>query len=365
MRITRWIFALQVALLAGLASLPTAGVSHAQQDTETIGVLFAAGDIANCVGSAADGEALHRSGKTVANLIDSEIAKLGPAFPREKIRILALGDLAYPCGSTANFKCFDDVWKHLKSLILPVPGNHDDDPKAGTPPTDRCVSSGQRGLGPYMTYFSDNPFVTGARDGVASVRFPDPANGPWLLVGLNTYGGGVSINRLSTLLREETAPCVLAFSHAPLYSSGRHGHGQNSAINLKAALKPQSSMRGIFNTLHEHRASLLLAGHDHHYEQLGRANANATAAKNGQKGIAKDGVRSFVVGTGGTKLHSDPPGGLYRERWAFQEAYDIFNRGVLKIELKRTSYKWEFIPTGPSKLVVKPGIKMEDTCNKT
>ena len=67
--------------------------------------------------------------------------------------------------------------------------------------------NGRRGLGPYMTYFSDNPFVTGARDGVASVRFPDPANGPWLLVGLNTYGGGVSIDRLSTLLRDEAGRC--------------------------------------------------------------------------------------------------------------------------------------------------------------
>ena len=69
---------------------------------------------------------------------------------------------------------------------------------------------------------------------------------------------------------------------------------------------PESSMAGIFQALHEGGASLLISGHDHHFEQLGRANAKAKDADKGKSAHAKDGVRSFVVGTGGTQLHSRP-----------------------------------------------------------
>jgi hypothetical protein len=347
---------------------------NARANEKPIGILLAAGDIAVCPKDD-DKDKDTRNGKATAGLIKQEIDDATVKYPGVEVRILALGDLAYNCGATGGFKCFDESWGQFKNLLLPVPGNHEYDPKRGEPPNEKCVKDSEKKPGedhakPYFKYFEDNEFAK-QTEPLYSLRFPDREKGPWLLIGLNPYAG-LSAATLKTLLDKETSMhCVLAFSHAALYSSGRHGHGQNSNINLSSPLVPLSGYKAIYETLHNARASVIVAGHDHHYEQLGRANAKGTAAKNGKAAMVKDGVRSFIVGTGGTHLHSEGKIGNklkndYENAWAFREAYDLQNYGILKIKLYPDHYEWEFIPTQPAaaSMVVIRDVKKDD-CNRT
>lgn len=104
---------------------------------------------------------------------------------------------------------------------------------------------------------------------------------------------------------------------------------------------------------------MFLAGHDHHYEQLGRAGPNAKAGDRGLLAVSADGVRSFIVGTGGKALYQKD----YKNKWAFTEAYDLKSFGILKIELRPSSYSWEFLPTAPSSSMVVVKQVNSDTCN--
>jgi len=72
-------------------------------------------------------------------------------------------------------------------------------------------------------------------------------------------------------------------------------------------------------------------------------------------------VRSFVVGTGGTRLH----GNDYKRKWAFTEAYDLQSYGVLRIDLYSGSYSWEFLPTKENKasFQVLKEVRRDD-CNR-
>src|SRR5262249_31953575 len=98
---------------------------RAEPSDKPIGILLAAGDIAECKpgnpkGRPPDGYRQHLT----ANLLGKEISDAkARGVP---IRVLALGDLAYDEGTTDQFEnCFHKTWgQHIK-YILPVPGNHE------------------------------------------------------------------------------------------------------------------------------------------------------------------------------------------------------------------------------------------------
>jgi hypothetical protein len=76
--------------------------------------------------------------------------------------------------------------------------------------------------------------------------------------------------------------------------------------------------------------------------------------------MAQDGVRSFIVGTGGTTLHSND----YKLKWAFTEAYDLVSHGILRIELRASSYTWRFISTSSDASSMKVLERIDtDDCN--
>jgi len=330
-----------------------AWVLDAQAQDMPIGILLAAGDIATCSSDRI------RSGQATADLIKQEISVAKEQ--NVEVRVLALGDLSYPSGSAKSFKCFDASWGQFKDKILPVPGNHDYESNNGAA---------------YFTYFSSilTALKADKQLAVYSLDFPNLSSSvqkPWRLIALNsnksTGAKSQQLKWLDTELRKTNGKqCVLAFSHAFFYSSGRHGHDdgngkpQNSKIDLIKPLLPGEGMRSIFQTLYVHRASVFVAGHDHHYEQLGRANYKGDASDQGKAAMVADGIRSFVVGTGGKRLYSDN----YQQKWMFNEAHDLESYGILKIELYPTSYKWVFIPmkdNSRSMKVIKD-VK-SDTCN--
>ena len=96
-------------------------------------------------------------------------------------------------------------------------------------------------------------------------------------------------------------------------------------------------MKSAFDMLHRHGASIVLAGHDHNYEPFKPQDANGK--------VTDDGLRLFVVGTGGSLLTQDnythtvaSSDGLYGKPKGDQ--------GVLKIELFESGYSWSFLSIG-------------------
>lgn len=348
-------FAGVVTLIFLLA--PIGGV---RADENPIGILLAAGDIVTCPPKDTKADDI-KTGKATADLIAAEIAAAEKSDPKIQVRVLALGDLAYDHGET--FDCFNATWGQFKDKILPVPGNHDYEKNHGAA---------------YFKYFETTlQGLNASKLSVYSLEFPTASmsseNTSWQIIALNsndeTGAAQPQVKWLEAELKRTKAKrCVLAFSHGFFYSSGRHGHAdkngkpQNAVIDITKPLLAGKEMHAMFTLLHSHRASVLVAGHDHHFEQLGRANAEAKPADKGQAAMVDDGVRSFVVGTGGKRLYPD----VYREKWAFTEAFDMNNHGILKMKLYPNSYSWEFIstkPTAPSMTVIRDVKK--DNCNRT
>jgi hypothetical protein len=120
----------------------------------------------------------------------------------------------------------------------------------------------------------------------------------------------------------------LAFWHPYLLSSGHHGHanGESKAVRMNR------TMIAVFELLDRHGASLVVAAHDHNYEQFSRHDS---------EGLPNPlGMRSFVVGTGGGPLRrSTQP-----SRWSVSEAYRDDTHGVLRIDLFPRRYEWDFLP---------------------
>jgi hypothetical protein len=87
----------------------------------------------------------------------------------------------------------------------------------------------------------------------------------------------------------------------------------------------------VVEALYEAGSDVVVAGHDHHYERFAPQDPNG-------KADAKQGIRQFVVGTGGRRLYA------MGKPIANSEAHNDETHGVLKLTLRATSYTWEFVP---------------------
>jgi len=99
-------------------------------------------------------------------------------------------------------------------------------------------------------------------------------------------------------------------------------------------------MQAIWQALYDYKAEVVITGHDHVYERF--------APQNGSGGLDQaQGVRAFVVGTGGSSHYAwqtVKPNSEVRNNTTF---------GVLKFTLKPASYVWKFVP--------EPGQTFTDT----
>jgi hypothetical protein len=233
---------------------------------------------------------------------------LGPATA-----FMPLGDLAYDSGSDASFAVYDSIFGKYKAKTFPVIGNHE------------YLTSGATG---YFKYFGDKatPRQPGCRSscqGYYSFNLGD-----WHIVALNTNcskagGCGASDPQgqwLKADLAANTKPCIAAAWHHPRYGSGEHYYPGSTG---PAAL---------WQILMDYNADVVLSGHEHNYERVNKMNATG--------GIdTVNGIRSFVVGTGGknkTPFVSTPIAGSQARN---AEAF-----GVLRLILHPTSFDWKFVP---------------------
>ena len=265
-----------VALIGSQAPSSAARVSRAPV------ILLAAGDIGDCNSAGA---------KLTASLIASRPGT-----------VAALGDTAYPTGSTSDFaRCYQPSWGLFKGRTRPAVGNHE------------YFSAN---AGPYFAYFGRKAAPPGGYYSYELER--------WHIVVLNSecdqIGGCDSRSAQMRWLRNDlarhSARCTLAYWHEPRFSSGMHGSTE--------------AMQPIWATLVKAGADVVLNGHDHDYQRYAPLNAAGKVDRT-------HGMREFVVGTGGGPLR--PVTGTT----VGSQKIIAFKWGVLRLQLGASRYSWRFL----------------------
>ena len=269
--------------------------------------------------------------------------------------VAILGDEQYQNGYYSDFEnSYDKYWGAFKFLQRPAPGNHEF--------YDNHGQTGVRGLG-YFDYFNGiqhNPAdgseidqtVTNPTTGyVVSQPAPQPAGqagafgqtgngwysynlGAWHLISLNIEceyePGGCSptgswfadeTGWLAQDLAQDHAKCTLAYWHQPTFSSTADPFTSDSLEGQTAD--------AWWKLLFAHHATLILNGHDHVYSRF--APMGPTGSYD-----PRDGIREFIVGTGGESLDTVIPSTPNLQAWADQYY------GVMKLTLKPGGYAWDY-----------------------
>ena len=223
--------------------------------------------------------------------------------------ILPLGDLQYSSGTLDQFnQAYDPTWGQFAGATFPVPGNHE------------YQTLGAQG---YFDYWGSKGRPTGGTNGYHSFDL-----GAWHVVALNSSGHGCSDGPpcsegspqndfLEQDLAATTKACIVAYWHAPLFNSGSR-HGAAPAV------------RPFWDDLYAAGADIVLNGHEHSYQRFAKQDPSGNAVA--------DGIREFVVGTGGNEhyalLATPDPDLEYGNADSF---------GVLRLTLGTDSYSWAFV----------------------
>ena len=245
-------------------------------------VLVGAGDIAD---SSKNGDSL------TANLLDG-IA--GTVF--------TLGDNAYQMGTAAEYtNYYNPTWGRHKARTRPVPGNHEY----------------SNGAAPgYFGYF-------GAPAGDPAKGYYSYNLGDWHIIAINSEldvtPGSAEVQWLRSDLALYSGRCTLAYWHEPRFVSG---------VNITSNPKYQT----LWDTLYAYGADVVVNGHKHSYERLAPQSPAAVLD-------TIYGIRSFIVGTGGTGLDGGSPPPV-----ANSQVRNTTTWGVLKFTLNSGSYTWQFVP---------------------
>lgn len=249
-------------------------------------VLIGAGDIAYC---GIPGGAANSGAELTARIIEDTPGT-----------VFTVGDNAYTNGTSEEFTtCYNPTWGRFKDRTWPVTGNHDYASANATP---------------YYDYF-------GSKAGEAGKGYYSYDIGEWHIIVLNSNLYAEPQQAQEQWLRDDlessSAFCTLALWHHPLFSSGTHGNNDYVAP--------------LYQILYDAGADIVINGHDHIYERFAPQDATGQLDP-------KQGIREFVVGTGGAPLYPF----LFLK--ANSEVRDNSTFGVLKLTLHTASYDWEFIP---------------------
>ena len=279
---------LLVPVPASLAQAPSEPAALAPAAVGGSPVITAAGDIANPPGSDSNGH------EKTAALIES----INPDL------VLTLGDNQHNEGKLAEYMGpggYNDTWGRFKSKTRPVPGNKD------------YMTAGGAG---YFDYFND-----GGDTGLAGQRgkgYYSYDLGAWHIVALNSEidvkAGSAQEKWLRADLAAHARTCSLAYFHRPVFSS------QN----------PSVAMEDITRALYDGGVDVILSGHVHTYERLAPQTLSGAPDPNG--------IRQFIVGTGGHPFHASDGSD------ANSEVDHNSTHGVLKMTLHPDAYDWAFVP---------------------
>ncbi|MDQ4108528.1 MAG: DNRLRE domain-containing protein [Actinomycetota bacterium] len=222
--------------------------------------------------------------------------------------VLPLGDLQYPGGALEHFMAgYDPSWGQHAPATYPAVGNHE------------YHVPGAQG---YFDYWASKGRPTG---GIGAGYYVVDI-GSWRLIALNSNCAAVPCTEgmpqndfLELALAPPTPSCMLAYWHHPLFNSGTV-HGSAMPSGAKA----------FWDDLYAAGADIVLNGHEHNYQRYAKQDPAGQAAPNG--------IREFVVGTGGRSHY-----GLLDVKDANYEFGNATDFGVLRLSLGEDSYSWEFV----------------------
>jgi acid phosphatase type 7 len=201
---------------------------------------------------------------------------------------------------------YDPNWGSFLNVTHVAMGNHD------TYPAD--------GIEPYFDYFGA---AAGPRPG-GYYSYDIGAN--WHVIVLNSNCGmevkdciaSAQTIWLQDDLAANTKQCVLAVWHHPRWTVGSQTDTERS--------------EDWWNLLYQYKADIVANGHMHRYERFNQINPQNIADP--------DGIREFVVGTGGAYDIPFNPKPLAPNE-AIGNQQRVF--GVLNLTLSENSYSWNFM----------------------
>lgn len=285
-------------------------------------------------------------------------AQTATANQIEKMRpdlVMVLGDEQYEVGRYEDFMgSFDKTYGAFKFLHRPAPGNHEFYSEHG--------ETGVHGDGyfdyyngfqldpndgsPILDTFTEDPPGTGTftqprprQDGQAGHVGQDGDGwysynvGLWHVISLNVecavQPGGCDPNGawfaretrwLARDLESHQGLCTLAYWHQPTFS----------------VANPSADPEGVaaqawWKLLYAHHADLVLNGHDHTYARYAPMDPNGVRDD-------KNGVREFIVGTGGESLDAV----VTNANTPNLEAATGDFYGVMALTLDPDGYRWDF-----------------------
>jgi len=243
--------------------------------------LIAAGDVALCAQNA-------------ENSMAAQTAKLVPA----DAQVLVLGDTVYPIISDHTFDtCYLPTWGRFLERTYAVPGNHDI--------VDHTADI-------FLRHFN--------RPAGRLTYFKAPLGEDAWLFGLDSNLKSSALEQQTAWLAKELAAlpadhrCLIAMWHHATISTGLHrGDGDG--------LKP------AWRLLNQAKADVVLSGHEHFYESFDPRGDDALPAA--------EGIREFIVGTGGAQMIDVGLGQGQRR------LYRKF--GVLKLVLQHHHVDYQFL----------------------
>jgi acid phosphatase type 7 len=206
--------------------------------------------------------------------------------------VWTLGDHVYPTATTTQFnQAYDPTgWGQMKGVTYPAPGDHD---------------YGKIGGAGYFSYFGKPAYYSFDMGG-------------WHVISLDSEidhsAGSQQEQWLRSDLNATTASCIAAYWGEPRWTSGKKAPGN-------------ASFDPFWQDLYAAHADLALSGDTHNYERFAKMAPDESAAA--------DGIREFVVGTGGRSLVGFP----YIQPTS-EKRVKAF--GVLKLSLQGGSYTWQF-----------------------
>jgi hypothetical protein len=258
-------------------------------------------------------------------VVGAQVSALNPA----PLYVLIPGDVTNDgdnTGFSGQYANFNSMYGGIKPALRPVPGNHD----WGQVP-------GQGDLTHYDTYWGSQ-----SQSGATPPHFysfDTPAG--WHVIALDSseqWTGSLAnpsatYTAISSDLTANAGKPLIAFWHHPRWSDGTNtsdpgGTGDTTVVS------------DLWNLLYDNHCDLVFNGHCHSYQRFPKLGKTGTADAAG--------IREFVVGSGGSGLHTLT--GLSRAEvnsWQ-SAAYDQLNSqwfGYFKLWLypHPHSYSWQFV----------------------
>jgi hypothetical protein len=227
--------------------------------------------------------------------------------------ILGLGDYQYESGTLADYNAYFDMdWGSLVPKMYPVLGPEHDQNWSGDPVT-YWNGGGAHGYKAPVT-LAPNTSYSFDRGAWHFMAIDDSC-----FVSAALCSPTALLAWVQADLAAHPSTCTLAYWHQAYFTSDA-GHA------------PFTAMQPVVQALYDAGVDVVLQGHNHDYERFAPQTPQRVSDP-------ANGIRAFVVGTGGIGLYS------FTDTAANSKARSDSSYGVLRMTLGVGTYDWQFVTT--------------------